>query len=141
MKQQRLLALLLCVLLAAPGCTAARASHTRLGAPGLQKPARADAALMAEYIRQIPVGSKIRVSLSNGSVMRATLMKRDADPIVVQRRTRIPEAPVEIAVRDIVAVELETGNGSVGRTIGVVAGAAAAATFAVVLMLVALLSD
>ncbi len=135
------LVLVLCLLLAAPGCASSRLSYARLGSPASQRTVPMDARLMAEYVRQLPVGARIRVSLTNGSVLRGTLMKRDADPIVVQRRTRIPEPPVEIAVANIAALELETSNGSVGRNVGIAAGAAVAATLGVLLMLAAIYSD
>jgi hypothetical protein len=138
------LAFVLCILLAAPGCATSRMSSARFGPPASPASQRAvpmDARLMAEYVRQLPVGARVRVSLTNGSVLRGTLMKRDADPIVVQRRTRIPEEPVEIAVADIAAMELETSNGSVGRNVGIAAGAAVAATLGVLLMLAAIYSD
>jgi hypothetical protein len=67
-------------------------------------------------------------------------MKRDSDPIVVQRRTRLPEAPLTIPIADIVSLELES-NGSVGRTIGIGIAAGAGATLGVLLLLAAIFAD
>jgi hypothetical protein len=139
MVMKRFLALILSVLLAAPGCAATIARQTRDS--GARNPSAPDPALMSDYIRQLPVGSRVRVTLASGKVIRATLMKRDADPIVVQRRTRIPEPPFEISVREILAMELDTPNGSVGRNIAVGAAAAAGVTLGVLVLLAAIFSD
>jgi len=145
---KRSLVLLLCVLLAAPGCatsTRGRMSYATFAAPSsasLQRAVPVDAGLMAEFVRQLPVGSRVRVSLANGAVVRGTLMKRDADPIVVQKRTRIPESPVEIPISTIVAMELDSSNGTnVARSVGIAAGAAAVVVFGVLLTLAAIYSD
>jgi hypothetical protein len=63
-------------------------------------------------------------------------MRRDTDPILVQERTRVPEAPLEIPIAGILSVELEKGS-STGRTVAIAVGAAAAAQLAVWLALVA----
>jgi hypothetical protein len=89
----------------------------------------------------LPTGSKVRVSLANGDTVHGVLMRRDSDPIVVQRRTRIPEAPIEIPIRNILAMELETGGSSPARTIAIGVGAAVGATFGMLMLLAALFSD
>jgi hypothetical protein len=138
---KRLLALALCALIASPAC----ATTNGVRASRAQTPAgtapRVDARLMADYVRQLPIGSRVRVTLVDGQIVHAILMKHDADPIVVQRRTRIPEPPVEIAIRDILAVELEAKGGSAGRTIAIGAAAAAAGTLSVLMILAAIFSD
>src|SRR5688572_6542958 len=143
MVMKRFLALILSVLLASPGCAATIARQTRDSGARVKQPAPSapDPALMSDYIRQLPVGSRVRVTLASGKVIRATLMKRDADPIVVQRRTRIPEPPFEISVREILAMELDTPNGGVGRNIAVGAAAAAGVTLGVLVLLAAIFSD
>jgi hypothetical protein len=136
---KRVLVAVLCGVLALPGCAMNRVTYAApSGLP--RQVSRTDPGLMAEYIRQLPVGSRVRISLSSGSVVRATLMKRDTDLIVVQRRTRIPEPPVEIAVRDIVAMEIDTTNGSAGRTVGMAAASAASAALGVILLLAVIFS-
>jgi hypothetical protein len=138
---RRLMALVLCGSLIGSGCASGHAPRSALPAP--QKPARRgmDPVLMAEYVRELPVGSKVRIDRASGGTVHAVLMKNDRDPIVVQRRARIPEAPIAIAIDDIVAMELETGHGSAGRTAAIAAAAAAGATLGVLLVLAALLSD
>jgi hypothetical protein len=96
---------------------------------------------MADYVRQLPIGARVKVTLGDGSVLHGILMKRDVDPIVVQRRTRIPEPPVEIAIRDIRALELETGGNNVARTVAISAAAAAGATLGFLFILAAIFSD
>jgi hypothetical protein len=140
MVMMRAVAVVLCLVLCAPGCAASRA-HRSGGPPPQPGRAATDVDLMAGYIRQLPVGSKIRVTLASGRTVRATLMKHDVDPIVVQRRTRVPEPPFEIPVREILALELETQNGSPARTIAAGAAAAAGVTLGVLLILAAIFSD
>ena len=100
--------LLLCVVLAMPGCAAVTRSE-RVAQPNPSR--RVDPALMADYVRQLPIGSRVKISRVDGTVTHGTLMKRDADPIVVQRRARLPEEPVTIPVRDILVLELEKKAG------------------------------
>ena len=135
------LSLLLAVTLALPGCATARASQNRL--PPSPAPQRtADPKIMADYIRQLPVGSRVRLSRTDGDEIRGLLIKNDGDPIAVQRRARIPEAPIEVPLRNVIAVELDTpGNGNMARTVAIGAAAAAAATLATLWILFAVLSD
>src|SRR5829696_3331683 len=95
------LSLLLAVTLALPGCATARASHNRLpAANGGQRVA--DPKVMADYIRQLPVGSRVRLSRTDGDEIRGLLIKNDGDPVVVQRRARVPEAPIEVPLRNVI---------------------------------------
>jgi hypothetical protein len=138
---KRIVALLLCTLLSAPGCAAVTTPYSqRTPSPPRATSGLVDPALMAEYVRQLPVGSRIKVTRKNGDVLHGTLMKRDADPIVVQRRTRLPEAPLTIPVADIVSLQLQS-DGSVGRTIGIGVAAGAGAALGVLLLLAAIFAD
>ena len=137
---KRLLAVMLCTSIVSTGCAARMSAG--IGVPDKDtQTERVDAAVMADYIKQLPVGSRVRVVQAGGKVVRGILMKNAGDPLIVQRRTRIPEAPIELALRDIVAVELETSNGSPGRTIAISAAAAAGATLGVLVLLAAIFSD
>lgn len=138
----RLLSLLLSVLIAAPGCASAIAHQSRSqpGVPRIAAPG-VDPMLMADYIRQLPVGSRVKVTRRDGKSIRATLMKHDTDPIVVQRRTRLPEPPIEIAVGDIVSIEPDTQNGSMARNIAVGAAAATGVTLGILILIAAVVSD
>ena len=103
--------------------------------------ADSDPALMGSYIRQLPIGSRVRVSLSDGTVIHGTLIKADADPIAVQRRARIPEAPLHIPLQQVRAVELEKGGGGTGRAIAIGAAAGAGAALGVLMVLAAIFAD
>lgn len=134
---QRIIAFVLILATASAGCTAARAQGPRV----LTQPGAAhapDPALMAAYVRELPLGSRVRVSLADGRVIHGTLMKADADPIVVQKRTRIPEAPLQIAIKDVQAVELESKTGGPGRVIAMGVAAGAGAALGVLLILAAI---
>jgi hypothetical protein len=137
---RRLVALLLCGSLLGSGCASMNASRGPRPMTHSPAQARVDPALMAEYVRQLPVGSKVRVSLAQGTTVHGILMQHDRDPIVVQRRTRIPEAPMEIPLKDVLAMELETG-GSSARNVAIGAATAVGATFGVLLLLAAIFSD
>jgi hypothetical protein len=135
----RTLVLMLCAALAAPGCATMRAANTR-PAEAPQPPAMPDRALMAEYVRKLAIGSRVRVDVKDGRTLRGTLMKADADAIVVQPRTRLPEPPIVIPIEDLRAVELEQ-QGSTGRTVAIAVVAGAGATLGVLLLLAAIFSD
>ncbi len=136
------LSLLLAVTLAVSGCATTRASRipTTTTWPPPQ-PSTVDPKVMADYVRQLKVGSRVRLARTNGDEIRGILMKNDADPIVVQRRTRIPEAPIEVPLREVLAVELETKNSNPARTVAIGAVAAVSATLGVLLILAAIYSD
>jgi hypothetical protein len=137
------LSLLLTVILALPGCATTRASRiptTTAAAPPRQQ-VTVDAKVMADYVRQLKVGSRVRLARTNGDEIRGILMKNDGDPLVVQRRARIPEAPLEIPLREVLSVELETKTGNPARTVAIGAVAAVSATLGVLLILAAVFSD
>ena len=109
-------------------------------APAVTTP-RADPALFASYVKQLPICSRVRVGLSDGTRVRGTLMKTGDREIVVQPRTRIPEPPIEIAMDRVAAVELETNCNNVGKTMGIGFAAGAAGALSVFLILVAVFAD
>jgi hypothetical protein len=128
---RRCLALLTCASLLVSGCATA-------GAPRVQAPASpADRSLLAGYVRQLPVGARVRVDLSDGTVVKGTLMQASEASIVVQRRTRIPEPPDTLGLDRVTAVQLEP-NGGPGRAIAIGAAAGAAAALGVFLILAAI---
>jgi hypothetical protein len=132
---RQLIALMLSVVTIVPGC-AATAPYGQRAPASSPKPAR-DATLMADFVRHLPVGSRVKITQTDGTVLRGTLMRRDTDPIVVQRRTRLPESPVEVAVGDIASLELQK-EGNAGRTIAIGAATGAGAALGVILLLVAI---
>jgi hypothetical protein len=137
--KQRLVALVLSLAVASAGCASTRYPNVAVTASPLD-PSTSDP-VMASYVRQLPVGSRVRVTLADGHVIHGTLMKSDGDPLVVQRRTRIPEAPLQIRIGSVRAVELEKQNGGPGRAIAIGAATGAGAALGVLLVLAAVFSD
>src|SRR5687768_2491402 len=127
--KQRFIALVVSLAVASTGCASVRGQSSAVGTNPVET-SKTDPTLMSSYVRQLPIGSRVRVTLADGSVIRGTLMKADADPFVVQKRTRIPESPVEIPIRTVRAVELEK-NGGAGRAIAIGAAAGAGAALGV----------
>ena len=135
---KRFVILLLIAAMTSAGCTAARAQGTRVPTQPAAGSYAPDPALMADYVRQLPLGSRVRVSLADGRVIHGTLMRADVDPIVVQKRTRVPEAPLQIPIKDVQALELESKSGGPGRTIAMGAAAGVASALGVLLILAAI---
>jgi hypothetical protein len=136
----RLSAAVLSVVMVSSGCATgtARYSASRIGVPEQSAAARPDPALIAEFVKKLPVGSRIRVDLADGRTIRGTLMRNDVEPLVIQRRTRVPEAPVEVRTADVIAVQLDQPNGMSGKALGIGIAAGAGLTFGVLMILAAI---
>ena len=130
------IALLLVVATVSTGCASAHVTRvvpTRMAAAD----ARAE---MADYVRRLPVGSRVRVERASRQAIHGTLMAADADVVIVQRATRIPEAPISIPVDEISRIQIEErSNWARAAVIGAAAGAAA--TLGIFLILAAAFSD
>jgi hypothetical protein len=94
----------------------------------------------AEYLRALPVASRVKIRLSSGESFRGDLMVVRDTEIVVQPRTRIPVPPRTIPIEQLVSVEIQREN-HVGRAIAVGAAVGAAAAVGVFLALLAALAD
>ena len=136
---RKCLSLLLVTTLALPACAVSRGSRAAMPAASQGTPA--NLTVMADYIRQLRVGSRVRLNRTNGDEIRGILMKNDGDPVVIQRRARIPETPIDVPLRDIVAVELDVSKNNVGRAIAIGAGAAGATVLGIFLVFAAIYSD
>jgi hypothetical protein len=135
---QRPLAALLCLTLIAPGCaTAGPANSRRTPSPDAAGP---DRTLLTTYVKQLPIGSRVRASLVDGQTVRGTLMNATDEGIVVQRRTRIPEPPTSIPVEKISAVEIEAAS-NLAKSVAVGVASGAGAALGVFFIIVALLAD
>jgi hypothetical protein len=66
-----------------------------------------DPALMRDYVQHLPIGSRIRVRLETGELLRGTLMKVTDEAVIVQAATRIPEPPVVVSLGHILMLELD----------------------------------
>lgn len=131
---KRLLVLAICGSMLVSGCAGVTSERAARTAPPR------DAALMASYVRNIPVGSPVRVGLADGRTLSGTLMRADDGSIVVQPKGRVPEAPVALPIGDVVSVDIQRPSG-IGKVIAIGAAAGAAATFGVILILYAALGD
>lgn len=134
---KQVIAVVLCTALATSGCASA-------GGPRVaQDPQNApvDRAILADYIKQIPAGSKVRIERTTGGTLRGTLLRSTPDSVTVQRNTRVPEPPVDVPFGTITRLTLDTGGTSVGKTVAIAVGAGVGATFGILLLLAALLGD
>jgi hypothetical protein len=140
---KRLLTLLLCAALAAPGCaTAARGPRYQTSSPQAT-PTRsaADRAVLAEFARNLPVGARVKATTTGNRSVRGTLLKATDASIVIQPRTRVPEPLVEVPFEQLLALEQDQQTSNAGRTAGIAAAAAAGATLGVLFLLAAIFSD
>ena len=133
---KKLVAVVLCAALAGTGC--ASASGARIAqAP---QPSVQDKAVLADYVQRLAAGSKVRVERTDGTSLRGTLMKATPQSIIVQRNTRVPEAPLEIPLDRLARVTLDGGS-SMGKTVGIAVGVGVAATFGIFAIIAALIGD
>ena len=134
---RKMVAALVCAAFATTGC--ASAAGPRIAqAPGA--PIQ-DTTTLADYVQRLAAGSKVRVEQTSGASFRGTLMKATPQVILVQKNTRVPEAPLEIPLEQLARVALDNGGSSVGKTVAIGVGTGVAATFGVLLLLVALWGD
>src|SRR5688572_14043464 len=67
----------------------------------------------------IPLGSRVKLQVREGRRMTATLMQVTDDAIVVQRVSRVPEAPVTVRFAELAVLQREEKGGfSVGKVLG-----------------------
>lgn len=135
---RRTLAIVLCAALVTSGC--ASAGNTRV-ATGPQ-PGAVDTAAMADYVQRLTTGSKVKVERTDGTSLRGTLMKATPAAIVVQKNTRVPEAPVEVPIAQIARVSVDGGGGmSTGKAIGIGIASGVGAFFVILAIFAATFSD
>ena len=108
---RKMVAALVCAALATTGCASAGGQRTPQSTPGA--PVQ-DKAVLADYVQRLATGSRVRVERTDGSSFRGTLMKATAQSILVQKNTRVPEAPVEIPLEQLTRVTLDSGS-SLGK--------------------------
>jgi hypothetical protein len=102
-------------------------------------PRDVEAAAFRQMAAAIPLGSRVKVQMSGGRRMTATLMAIDADAVIVQRASRVPEPAVTIPFRDLVRLERDAKGGfSVGKAIGVGLAAGAGAILTLFTIIVAI---
>jgi hypothetical protein len=123
----RLLALLLVTTLVLPGCATARMSVP--DQMSLQQPVRPadETDVWRRFAAKLPVGSRVRVELADGSSVSGTLMVVEDEALIVKPRTRLPEPARRFPFSTIASIEPQrNGIGPANAIlIGVVTGAAA----------------
>jgi small nuclear ribonucleoprotein (snRNP)-like protein len=68
----------------------------------------------------IPLGSRVKVQLTDGKRVSGTLMRVDGAEVLVKRNTRRPEPAVAIAFDQMSRLERDHGNGTnVGKAIAI----------------------
>lgn len=96
--------------------------------------------ITAAYVKTLPAGARITMTLTDGRTMKAILMVVQEDAIVVRPRTRVPEPAQTIPFAEIATIETER-EGGMGRAIAIGAAVGAGAAIGVFLALIAALSD
>lgn len=97
---------------------------------------------LAAYVEKIPVGSRVRVTLTDGTRLRGVLMLVDNGELVVRERKRLPEPPRHIPLLQVSDVEVQHDNGGgLAKAVAIAAGVAVAATLTVIAFLAAMLDD
>lgn len=131
---RQLMAVVLCGALVTTGCASAAGPRIAQAPPAPVQ----DTTLLADYVQRLPAGSRVRVEQTDGRSFRGTLMKATAQSILVQKNTRVPEAPVEVPLAQLTRVTLDQGGSSVGKTVAIGVGSGVAATLGFLLILFAL---
>jgi hypothetical protein len=131
---KQVMALVSCASVFVSGCA------TVSGGGSAMSVAPRDAAVIASYVRSLPVGSPVRVGLTGGRTLHGTLMRADESVLVVQPKGRIPEPPREVPLAEVVSVDIHRPSG-LGKVIAIGAAAGAAATVGVLMVLWAVLGD
>jgi len=133
---KRLMAGLLCGALATTGCASSGVGTTQVA----QAPVF-DQRVMKDYVEKLPAGSRVRVEQIDGKSFRGTLMSTTATAVVIQKNTRVPEAPMEVPIARVARITLDTPTGSTGRSIGIGIAAGIGATLGFLAILAAAISD
>ena len=130
---KRIIAAVITIALAASGCASATGSRMAAATPA----PIVDVKVMADYVERLPAGSRVRVDRTDGTSERGTLMKATASSVIIQRNTRLPEPPIEIAMANVARVTPENrGNASIAKSVGI-GVAAGVGTFFGILAIIA----
>ena len=132
------LAVLLSALLCAPACASAGGPRYQVAQPA--QSAAPDTALIASYVKALPIGSRVRVTLTSGDRLRGTLMKVTDDEVVLQEHARVPESPRPLAMQTIRSVEPDR-PGSAGRAIAIGAAVGVGAFLGLLVLIAAFAYD
>jgi len=88
-----------------------------------------------KYTAKLPIGSTIRIRMTDGKRLTAVLAVVDDSSITVEPKTRVPEAPRVIPFDRLQQLELKDAGGSgIGRAVAIGAGIGAATFLGLLLM-------
>jgi hypothetical protein len=98
-------------------------------------------AVTAAFVKAVPLGTRVRLTLTDGTKLKGTLMVVEEDAIIVRPRTRVPEPAQTIPLARIATIETEREGGGMGRAVAVGAAVGAGAAIGVFLAILVALSD
>jgi len=124
----RILLLTLIAALVGSGCAQHRVmpatfalAHTQAGATR-QHLEPLDPEVLRKYVTQLPLGTTVRIELTDGKSLIGTLMAVEQDVVIVQPRTRLPERERRIPLRTIVSLAPDSKNLNVGKAMAIGVG-------------------
>lgn len=79
----------------------------------------------------------MQLTLRTGAQFTATFMGVEDDAIKGQKRTRIPEAPILIPLKDVASLGLDQGGMGTGKAVAIGAGVGAGAFLLLILLAMA----
>ena len=138
--------LMLYVLLAAATAACAGrvpAPHT-MPQPGTHHPSApfpGETADWERYARALPAGARVRVVLIDGTRFTATLLGVEEHDLVLQRATRVPEAPRRVPAAHLAALARDEGGIGAGKAALIGLGVGAASFLTLLLVTIALVGD
>jgi hypothetical protein len=144
---KRIIALVLTTALVGPGCAQRLATPAAFSIAHAQARAIRDAADPRDledrrkYIEQLPAGTAVLIDLADGTQLKATLIGVEHDIVIVQPRTRLPEAYRRIPLQAIVSLTPESGHPDMARAMAIGAGAGVASFVVLFTIVMTLLDD
>ncbi len=144
---QRIVLLVLIAALVGSGCAQRRTMPATFSIAHAQARAIQDAADPRDledrrkYIEQLPAGTTVQIALADGTQLKATLMGVEHDTVIVQPRTRLPEAYRRIPLQAIVSLTPESGHPDMARAMAIGAGAGVASFVVLFTIVMTLLDD
>lgn len=138
---KRLFVYMLATALAVPGC--ATAQGPRLQTSAAPTRSTQDSRILAEFAQQLPLGARVRATVSDNRTIRGTLLKTTDTSVFIQPRARLAEPVAEVPLAELVAIEQEGPGGanSTGKAIAAGAAAGAGAALGIILILIAIAGD
>lgn len=141
---KRAIAFVVSIVLVLPGCASAKESVPLQAGPATVAPQTQSAdPAFDRYVRALPVGARVKVVERGGRRYTAALLGVEADLVVLQRATRVPEPPRRVPLDAIASIVRHEANGGVsaGKAVLIGAGVGAAAFLGFLLMAFAFIGD